>query len=673
MVYVGQDGRRTAQPLGPGLSFDVGQFRRFLSAMKGRGYVLEQTEWHHDDFQAPGDGPARSTVSMVLHAANPRQKSRYQIRGTLDVEWSSGTDGVGNHVPAVITVTDLEILQADSPAAFQQRFSVSLEHESPMDDVLVYDLNGDGRSDLVYPSSNVAFYNEGNFRFRKETFCPDLPQVIFESVIADFTGDGRPDYLCAGVTPIRFTLETRMRLFLYAGDRDGRFDGPPVRLGPKDLLFERPDCFAVGDVDGDGDLDVWVAQYMEPYILGQFPSPYFDSNDGYPSYLLLNDGTGNVSDATEAAGLAPKRFRRTFRSSFVDLDGDGDLDLVVVSDFAGIDVYFNDGEGHFTDVTAALIDDPSSFGMSHTFADFNTDGRLDMYVTGMASTTARRLESMGLGRDDLPDFQEMRTRIGYGNRMYLAGPDGSYHQPLFKDDVARSGWSWGCASLDFDNDGDPDLYVTNGNKSGRSVLDYCTTFWCHDIYSPSSEADPALGVLFADDLKPLSAGRISWNGYEHNHFFVNDRRGGFTNVGWLLGVALEEDCRATVADDFDLAGRPDLLVVAFDRRYRFPKRDVRIYQNTWPQIHNWIGVRLHGAPGVSPIGARILVVYPGGRQTDAIVTGDSAKSHHALMKHFGLGSHQTVEYVEIRWPNGQVQRVDAPAINQYHKIRPPSS
>ena len=69
-----------------------------------------------------------------------------------------------------------------------------------------------------------------------------------------------------------------------------------------------------------------------------------------------------------------------------------DLDLVVISDFAGIEVHANDGTGKFTNVTASVISEHSSFGMSHTFADFDTDGQLDIYVTGMGSTTARRLD-----------------------------------------------------------------------------------------------------------------------------------------------------------------------------------------------------------------------------------------------------------------------------------------
>mgnify|MGYP003336824970 CR=1 FL=1 len=73
-------------------------------------------------------------------------------------------------------------------------------------------------------------------------------------------------------------------------------------------------------------------QYKLPYVAGQMPTPYYDANDGFPGYLLRNDGHGNFTDATAASGLASKRFRRSYSASFVDLDEDGDVDLVVVSD-----------------------------------------------------------------------------------------------------------------------------------------------------------------------------------------------------------------------------------------------------------------------------------------------------------------------------------------------------
>ena len=75
------------------------------------------------------------------------------------------------------------------------------------------------------------------------------------------------------------------------------------------------------------------------------PVPHYDANDGVPAFLLLNDGHGFFTDVTGASGLEKKRWRRLFSASFADLDGDGRLDLVTASDFAGVDVYRNEGAG----------------------------------------------------------------------------------------------------------------------------------------------------------------------------------------------------------------------------------------------------------------------------------------------------------------------------------------
>src|SRR5262249_8016113 len=148
----------------------------------------------------------------------------------------------------------------------------------------------------------------------------------------------------------------------------------------------------------DGDLDLFLGQYRVP-TLGQILKPsFYDANDGHPAYLLLNDGRGNFTDATPNAGLEKKRGRRIFSASFADLNDDGQLDLVVASDFAGADLYMNDGEGHFTDMTSNWIAEPHAFGMAHALSDFNADGRLDLLMIGMTSPTVNRLDHLGLRR-----------------------------------------------------------------------------------------------------------------------------------------------------------------------------------------------------------------------------------------------------------------------------------
>src|SRR6185369_1540959 len=118
--------------------------------------------------------------------------------------------------------------------------------------------------------------------------------------------------------------------------------------------------------------------------------------------------------------------------------------------------------GHFTEVTGTWVAEPHAFGMAHALADFNGDGRLDLLMIGMNSPTADRLNHLGLWRPGVAEDRSMRSRVAFGNRLLLAHAGGGFEQTSMNDFVARTGWSWGCAAGDFDNDGFPDLYIANG-------------------------------------------------------------------------------------------------------------------------------------------------------------------------------------------------------------------
>ena len=137
---------------------------------------------------------------------------------------------------------------------------------------------------------------------------------------------------------------------LYKGVEKGIFPGRPVSSGggPNPPYAQVMTC---ADVDGDGDLDVFLGQYRIPYADGRLPTPYFDADDGEPSFLLINDETVHFANATEGSGLEGKRHRSIFSGSFARLRENKAADFFVVSDFAGVDIYENNGHGHFTDVT----------------------------------------------------------------------------------------------------------------------------------------------------------------------------------------------------------------------------------------------------------------------------------------------------------------------------------
>ena len=652
---------------------DKTAWRSLLTQFRQSGFEIVQTEWHHAKFYPADANAVRSTVNMTAHILNRPAEKRYIIKAALQVEWEprTGTDKLPR--PRKIDATALKIIERTGKPAFRLAYTIRPKKTKagrPNQPVLrpihVYDLDQDGRSEIIVPYMNAIFWNRGGWKFEREPlFKYHLTNVILYGVLADFTSDGRADYIGAGGG----------RLYLYSADAKGRFNTPPRRIVAGGITLEEPMVVTAGDIDADGDLDVWVGQYRKPYTNGQMPTPYYDANDGYPAYLLRNEGKGRFTDVTVTSGLAKKRFRRSYSGSLVDLDDDQDLDLVVCSDFSGMDLYLNDGRGKFTDVTNTYLDQRHAFGMSLTFGDYNRDGKIDLFMTGMGSTTARRLEQLQLGRKEFPLHQKMRMAMGYGNRMYFAEnaevvdsghTERRFRQVPFNDQVARTGWSWGSTSFDFDNDGDPDVYVANGHQSRGSVKDYCTHFWRQDIYVGTSKPDPAIAAMH--EIKPLNTANMSWNGYEHNCLLMNESGKGFLNVAFLMGAAFEFDSRCVVSDDFDGDGRLDLVVfeASHDSRYRF---EIHVLENQLATDRHWIGVRLgEEKNGHSAMGATVVLRSAEGEQVAKIISGDSFVSQHALMAHFGLGSLTKVDSIEVIWTDGTRRKLINPAIDQYHRV-----
>lgn len=633
----------------------------WLAQLRDHGYRLVESEWNHESYHPAAGAPARSTFAALLHVEHPLSRRRIQIDATFEVTWSGREDARGLEAPGAIEITEAVALERAGSPWFVPAAGWELP-ETGQGHVIVNDLDGDGRPDILLPAVNVLLRNGKDGRFTREPLFLHATRGIWGGVAADFTGDGAVDFAGGGgqISPL-----------LYRGSAEGRFAELPSDLLAVPLELVNARTFTAGDIDLDGDLDLWIGQYKPPYVRGQMPTPYYDANDGFPSYLLVNQGSGRFADETESRGLASKRQRRTYSASFADLDDDADLDLVVVSDFAGLDVWKNDGSGHFSDVTATAVDEPRNFGMAHTFADYDRDGRIDLCVIGMSSAAARRLDRLGLYREGFPEHNRMRAVFGYGNRLYLGREAGRFTAPPGADAVARSGWSWGCASSDFDLDGDVDLFVANGNVSGRSARDYCPRFWCHDVYISGSETNRDFGRYFRGVMATFGR-EISWDGYQHDRLFVNRGGADFANVGYLAGVAFETDTRATVAADMDLDGREDLLVGELldgwdPARTRSP---LHLLLNRTPPRSRWIGVRLRETPGVTSQGAVVTVRTDRGVLVAPFVSGDSFISQHPLARSFGLGEASRVESIEVRWPGGKSATLVRPGLDRYHEMPP---
>jgi len=633
---------------------------RFLRELAGGGYRLIQSEFHHARFvPETEDSPARSLVKVVFHAIEDGADRRIIVEGEVGVEWSGLRDESGNPIAAKLDATGLRMLTRTGPPIFEQILGFGVKDGdklSRLHPILINDLDKDGYPDVVMIGGNRVLWNLGERGFHPAPLTKHSYLLTETGLIADLNGDGNVDLI---------STRARGDMVVYLGNDEGRFTSEPIVTPEFEHPLRAPTALTVGDIDGDHDLDVWLGQYKRAYDGGQMPSPYYDANDGYPAYLLLNDGSAHFSDATIEAGLVKKRFRRSYAGSFFDLDNDDDLDLLVVSDFSGIDIYHNDGAGHFSDANHTLDSDRHLFGMSSSFGDYNMDGRLDFFVAGMASTTARRLEALGLGRDDRPDMQEMRMRMAFGNRMYLAS-DSGWREPEFREQVARTGWTWGTTTFDFDNDGDPDIFVANGHESGESTKDYCTNFWTHDIFDGQSEPDPALNSMFGEMIRGFAEGNESWDGYQKNHLLMNRSGEGFVNIAFLMGLADEFDSRAALSADLDLDGRVDVIVVE-DRGIKGQK--LHIYRNKIETGNHWIGIQLQEeGGGLSPVGASVTVRTAERTHVGRVVVGETLMGQHPTTLHFGLAGLQQVDSIEVRWVGGQKRIVENPEIDRYHLI-----
>ena len=629
-----------------------------LGELERSGIHIVETEWHHAAFTTGPDGTASSLINYTIHALRESASDRFVLRGSLQITWAP-LDGGGSPRATRIDGSEMTVLHRQAAVAFQEVGKL-VPPSRVVEPVLLADVDRNGMTDVVLAGANQLLLNDGGGRFRTVLLCDPVPGTISAAVLADLDGDGQLDLLAAG---------TKAQPLVYTQRRGDQFTMPRTveTVDPMDA----PIVITVGDIDGDNDLDVWIAQYKLPYVGGQMPTPFYDANDGYPSTLMLNDGDARFTDGTFAAGLGEKRHRRTYAASFVDLDHDDDLDLIVVSDFSGLDVYLNDGSGHFVDQTSAWLGEGhNTFGMSHTMTDVDGDGLLDLLVVGMSSTTARRLDHLGLGREDAPDYQTMRPVMGYGNRLYLGRLREPYMLAPFTDAIARTGWSWGTTHLDLENDGDRDIYIVNGHLSGETCQDYCTTFWRHDLYDADSKPDDAAAELFNASLARVREGAQSWNGYEKNALFMNLDQGTLVNVGFLVGASFVYDSRAAAAGDLDGDGRVDLVVV--ERTRRPNNRDVvHIYRNVWSDPGHWLGIRLNGKPGLSPIGARISCVDASGRiHAHAVMTGDSHRAQHDTTVVFGLGDVTAVDHLLVHWPDGTQTLTRNPAIDRYHTLTP---
>jgi tetratricopeptide (TPR) repeat protein len=467
------------------------------------------------------------------------------------------------------------------------------------------------------------------------------------ALFADFENKGLQDLLVVcGSGPLLFlnqgngTFKLKRDAFKFASPPQGTFTHA-----------------AVADYDRDGRLDIYFCTYM--YYLGldqyHYPVPYYDARNGPPNCLLHNEGNATFVERTEAAGLNKDNNRYSFACAWGDSNSNGLPDLCIANDFGSSQLYSNNGDGTFTVASSESHIEDVGAGMSACWSDFDNDGHQDIYITSMWEAAGQRVSEQSRFHATTPqNIRALYQRHARGNALYRNQGDGKFKNVAEQSRVAMGRWSWSADFWDFDHDGYSDLYVTNGYISAPDRNDLASFFWRQVVAKSPDDATPLQAYEHGwNAINELIRSDSSWNSYERNVMFANNRDGTFSEVSGVLGLDFLEDSRSFALVDIDHDGRLEVVL----KNRNAPQ--VRILHNMMKDLGDSISFRLRGhKSNRDAIGAAVMVETKTLRQTKYLQAGSGFLSQHSKELFFGIGRPEGIIRATVRWPSGLLQQFE---------------
>lgn len=361
-----------------------------------------------------------------------------------------------------------------------------------------------------------------------------------------------------------------------------------------------PAGLTVGDIDKDGDLDIFMSTYIKKELMeGQ--TIFEDYTYGSTSELLLNNGDDTFKSITKSAGL--DYIHNTFQGAFVDIDNDSWLDLVVVHDTGEARTYKNNGDLTYT-MKPNPLTKKFAYPMGLAVGDYNNDGLVDFMFSNTGSTLPR-----ALAKGDIKDASL------FNEKWILFRNDGDFKftDTAQETKIADYEFSWGCTFADMNNDGLQDLMVAENYV----------------------------------DLAPNKLFRLK------SRFLVQKEDGTFAPTEEKSGVVNPHFAITSLVSDFNQDGYLDMIWVNIDT-------PSLAYINKGGD-NNYLQVGLGESVAVQ--GAKVTVTTPAKTLTEWLVTGEGLASDQTALLQFGLGKDTSVSNIKVWLANDKEINIDNPKIN----------
>lgn len=554
--------------------------------------------------------------------------------------------------------------------------------------VAVGDFDHDGLPDIFLcnlSGKNALYRNLGRFRFQDVTAQAGLDALLPQTrgaVFADVNGDGFLDLLIS---------VTGRGVLTFLNDGHGRFLDSTAAAGTGGKLGST--TMALADVDGNGTLDLYIANYRtddirdhgqvsvsmvngRPVMRGADTNRFLLVNGqlaecGQPDQLLLNDGAGHFKPVSWTDGsfldesgnkLSEAPLDWGLTATFRDVNDDLAPDLYVCNDYWTPDRFWiNDGRGHFRAAPKLALRKTSASSMSVDFADIDRDGYPDFFVVDMLSRYPQLRKRQGFAQmpvatpvgatDDRP--QVMR------NTLFLNRHDGTFAEIAFYGGVGASDWSWAPMFLDVDLDGYEDLVIGAGHFRDVQDFDGEQQVQARQHSWTNFKSDAERQKAFSHELMehyrlypllrmPIAAFRNLGN----CSFTETTEAWGLNHLGVHQGLAMA---------DFDQDGDLDLVVNDLNSPALILRNDTSAGR---------VAVRLKGrAPNTQGIGAKVSLLNGAlPKQTTEIICGGRYLSGSDTEAVFATGSATGGMSLEVRWRSGTRRVVNGVLPNRLYEI-----